>query len=99
MDGPRPAGTWTARGLAKSHRWLCCGQRYRVIQAFVDYDRTLHPVGETWTFLGHSFVPYDDGMSFFVSLDGRQEWLIRLKWDSTQQGDVLDALDAYFALI
>jgi len=52
-------------------------------------------VGEEWTFLGHSFLPHEDGMSFFVSLDGQQEWLIRLQWLPEQQGAVLDSIGEY----
>jgi hypothetical protein len=54
-------------------------QWYRVVRAFIDFDRVVHPEGEAWQFLGSSFLPYDDGMSFFVSLDGEREWHLRLQ--------------------
>ena len=38
-------------------------------------------------FLGHSFLPYEDGMSFFVSIDGINEWHLRLQWRPEEQGD------------
>ncbi len=75
--GPKPAGTWTGHKAANcgdNHHFLRAGERYEVIQAFTDYDQHLHAVGESWVFLGYSFLPYDDGMSFFVSFDGEQEW-------------------------
>jgi len=34
-------------------------------------------------------------MSFFVSLDGSQEWQIRLQWRREQQAAVLDAPNEY----
>ena len=46
------------------------GKRYRVIKAFKDFDRQDHPIGEEWTYIGTAFLPYDDGRSIFVSLDG-----------------------------
>jgi hypothetical protein len=68
-----------------------------VIQGFQDYDRHDHPVGESWTFLDHSFAAYDDGMTFFVSLDGENEWLMHLQWRPESQGDVLTFLKDYVA--
>jgi hypothetical protein len=34
-------------------------------------------------------------MSFFVSLDGTQEWHIRLQWRAEAQGHILDRLPEY----
>lgn len=93
---PQPAGTWSEQADA-SHDFLRAGRRYRVTSAFVDYDRDLHPVGETWFFLGASFLPYDDGVSLFVSFDEGQEWQIRLQWRPEEQGHILDALADYLA--
>lgn len=64
-------------------------------QEFSDYDGHTHPAGEEWMFLGYSFSPYDDGMSFFVSLDGLQEWQIQLQLRSEEQGHVLGHLPDY----
>jgi hypothetical protein len=98
MYGPKPQGTWTARAHGGGdHQSLRVGQRYRVILQFADYDKSIHPVGEEWTFLGHSFLPYEDGMSFFVSLDDVQEWHLRLQWRPEEQAEILDHLDRYLA--
>jgi hypothetical protein len=75
------------------------GRRYRVINEFLDFDRRKHPVGEEWTFLGHSFVPYEDGMSFLVSVDGKQDWPIRLQWRQEEQAHILDDLLQYVVAI
>ena len=94
--GPRPKGHWTRGGaLEKRHRFLEAGRRYRVRRAFTDFDGDTHRPGEEWIFLGTSFLPHDDGLSLFVSLDGAQEWHIRMQWRPESQGEVLDALDAY----
>ena len=50
--------------------------RYRVIREFKDDDTHVHPVGEEWTFLGSSYVPYHSGAGFAVSFDVLREWLI-----------------------
>ena len=73
------------------------GQRYAVVRAFTDFDGHVHPVGETWTYLTQSFVPYHDGLSLFVSLDGVREWRIRLQWRREQQGPIIDSLAATVA--
>lgn len=100
MQGPKPKGFWSSQVAAsrgQDHDVLRVGRTYRVIRAFRDHDRFLHRVGETWLLCGWSFLPYDDGMSFFVSLDGSQEWQIRLQWRPEEQGPVLDALEAFIA--
>jgi hypothetical protein len=100
VTGPAPHGTWTSHlpgGNGGSHQFLEPGRRYRVIKQFIDYDKVVHPAGEEWIFLGHSFLPYEDGMSFFVSLDGVQEWHIRLQWRPDEQAEILDNLASYLA--
>lgn len=100
--GPKPIGSWSGHKAANcgaSHDFLKAGKHYKIIKEFVDYDRHLHVVGEKWVFLGCSFLPYEDGMSFFVSFDGEQEWLIRLQWRPEEQGHVLDNLAEYVSAI
>ncbi|MGD9913562.1 MAG: DUF3601 domain-containing protein [Rhizobiaceae bacterium] len=85
-DWPHPS--WQA------FRHLVIGRDYRVVQAFRDFDGQAHDVGEAWTFHGHSFLPYDDGLSLFVVQDGRQRQ-IRMRWADEDQGPIVDALHAY----
>jgi hypothetical protein len=47
--------------------------------------------------MGFSFLPYDDGLSLFVSLDGKSEWHIPMQWRPEEQGTVLDNLAEYVA--
>ena len=74
------------------HLWP--GMTYRVVQAFRDFDGNEHPVGETWSFIGSSFLPYDDGLSLFVAIDGEHRQ-IRMQWREDQQGAVVDNLVDY----
>ena len=95
MEGPEPQGQWTSRLGPRDFQGLRAGQRYAVVRAFTDYDGDLHPVGETWTFLSHSFLPYEDGLSLFVSLDGTREWHLRMQWRPEQQAAIIDKLPSY----
>jgi hypothetical protein len=98
MYGPEKNGYWSgvkAANCASELQHLFAGRKYRVVREFVDHDKTLHPVGETWTFLGSSFLPYEDGLSLFVSLDKKQEWHFRMQWREEEQGSILDALRDY----
>jgi len=69
---------------------MVAGERYVVALPFVELDGDAHPVGEAWAFIGAAFLPYDDGQSLFVSLDGKQEWHIRLRWRADAQAEILD---------
>ena len=97
MQGPFPAGTYTASNPQTEFGPLTGGNRYKVVKEFTDFDHGVHPVGESWIFLGKSFSPYDDGLSLFVSLDGTQEWHIRMSWRPDDQGPIIDALGDYLA--
>ena len=98
MNGPQKIGHWSnlkAPNHTDRHQHLLAGHKYKVIREFVDYDEDKHPVGETWTFLGCSFLPYDDGLSLFVTFNGKQEWHLRMQWRKEAQANVLDALSEY----
>ena len=95
MFGPMPRGHWTTELSVPASEQFVRGERYSVVRLFTDYDQSRHAPGEMWTFLGSSFQPYDDGMSWFVSLDGRQEWQIRLLWRPEAQAPVLDRPSDY----
>ena len=77
------------------YRHLELGVRYVVSAEFRDYDGDLHSPGESWVFLGHSFLPYEDGLSLFVSPDGRSEDQIRLQSRPETQGAIIDSLSDY----
>jgi hypothetical protein len=102
MHGPEQPGKWSSLGATncgKRHQFLQSGRRYRVIRKFIDYDKDVHLPGEEWVFLGYSFLPYEDGMSFFVSLDGVREWHVRLQWIPEEQGEILDNLADYITAV
>ena len=71
------------------------GRHYKVIQAFTDFDRRVHPVGERWQFLRDAFLPYDDGLTWQVQPDEGSSWVIRMWWDERGQLEVIENLDTY----
>jgi hypothetical protein len=92
-----PKGTYTSHGVGHGFHHMTAGKRYRVIKPFKDFDGQEHPVGEEWTYIGTAFLPYDDGRSIFVSLDGEKEWHIRMQDRAEEQGPILDRLQDYVA--
>ena len=99
MYGPYPRRDASLKALncSPAFKFLRAGGRYRVIADFRDFDGDLHPVGERWEFLYESFLPYDDGQSLFVSLDGEHEWQIRLQGSADEQAHIIERLDEYIA--
>jgi Domain of unknown function (DUF3601) len=93
--GGSPKGTYSSRGLGHGYLHLIVGKRYRVVKEFRDFDGQVHPVGEEWAFIGTAFLPYDDGRSLFVSLDGDKEWHIRMQDREEEQRYILDNLSEY----
>ena len=73
---------------------LVPGKSYRVVAAFKDYDGIIHPVGETWQFTRKSFLPYEDGLSLFVKMNGL-EMQIRLQWLSESQGSIIESFSEF----
>ena len=73
---------------------LVAGRTYRVTTAFEDYDGGLHEVGETWRYVAHNFVPYDDGLTLYVERDGRERSL-RLQWRPETQGHIVSVFSDY----
>jgi hypothetical protein len=73
---------------------LIPGKIYRVTSAFEDYDGLPHSVGETWRFVSHSFLPYDDGLTLYVERDGRAG-TFRLQWRPETQGRIVSEFSSF----
>ncbi len=95
MHGPEPRGHWTGSLKSGAFQHLIPDERFEVCAPFRDYDGDGHAIGESWQFLAYSFLPHDDGLSLFVSLDGQSEWHIRLQWRPEAQGPIIDNLGLY----
>jgi hypothetical protein len=77
---------------------LVPGQTYRVVLPFKDYDQINHPVGESWRFLEKHFLPYEDGLTLVILLDG-QKMGVRLQWRGESQADIIDHFSDYVETI
>jgi len=73
---------------------LTAGQAYRVIKSFVDFDDMVHPVGETWTYEGTNFLPYDDGLTLHVLIDNKAV-VYRLQLRKEAQEDIIENFKDY----
>lgn len=82
---------------ARPFKHLQPGMRYHVIKPFFDDDCIGHPAGETWIFAGSNFLPYEDGLSLFITRDDGRVQHVRLQWRPEAQGDIIDALDRHIA--
>ncbi len=100
MHTTQSKGFWSNRTeIKRQYGILVPGHTYRVVKPFQDFDRHSHLPDETWIFLGYSFLPYDDGLSLFVSsLDGEQEWSIRMQLRAEEQQDIMQCFDKYVEL-
>ena len=101
MHGPQVAGFWAGVRSSRddnTYGVLLPGQRYRVVREFRDVDGDLHPVGESWTYLGYNFSPYYDGLSLFVALEPSGEWHIGMQLDPEAQGPIVAQFSDYVTL-
>lgn len=97
MYGPKPPGFWSQHSGAE-RKPLVLGKQYVVTKEFLDFDNDSHPPGESWRFVGSSFLPYDNGLSLFVQTT-EGEWHIRLQLDSDQQGGIWADFGAHVQLV
>lgn len=73
---------------------LIPGKSYSVIKRFVDYDGMEHAPGETWVYRGTNFLPYEDGLTLHVEVNGVAA-VYRLQWRPEKQGDIIDHFREY----
>jgi hypothetical protein len=74
---------------------LIPGRQYTIAQAFVDYYGTTYSVGETYTFLGNNFLPYEDGLTLHFA-HAFEQVSIYLQWRGETQAAIIDNLEIYF---
>lgn len=73
------------------------GHSYTVVKSFTDYDRLIHQPGETWIYQGTNFLPYEDGLTLHVSLEGRPI-VYRLQWREEEQAAIIEHFSDYVKL-
>lgn len=73
---------------------LIPGQEYIVVKPFTDYDGIVHEVGDTWTYQGTNFLPYDDGLTLHVLVNNKPV-VYRLQWRQEEQAEIIDNFKDY----
>jgi hypothetical protein len=79
---------------------LIPGQQYRVTQSFTDFDKIIHPVGESWIYIGTNFLPYDDGLTLHIKKEGiPHELICRLQWREEEQAHIIENFRDFVELV
>ena len=73
---------------------LIAGQLYLVKKPFTDFDGLVHGIGETWTYQGTNFLPYDDGLTLHVLIDNKAV-VYRLQWREDAQAEIIENFKDY----
>ena len=79
----------------KNYQHLIPGSWYQIAKTFHDFDDLPRPRGTIFRYLGYRFLPYDDGLTLFVSFGDGNESTIRLQWRSGSQAEVLEDFRIY----
>lgn len=98
MKIKKPIGYWShsrAANIGKEYGYLKANHKYCVIQEFTDCNACTHMVGETWTFLAYSYLPYDDGLQWIVTSDPAEEWMIPLYLAAEEFSKIARAISEY----
>ena len=75
---------------------LSQGQKYKVIKPFIDFDKIVHPMGETWIFITTNFLPYDDGLTLHVQAENSLDEIVyRLQWREEEQAEIIENFRDY----
>jgi hypothetical protein len=69
--------------------------RYRVVLEFRDEDGRMQEPAEEWIYRGYDFLPYDEGLTLFVTWADGGDGVIRMQWHRYAQGQVLDVFERY----
>jgi hypothetical protein len=73
---------------------LTAGQKIKVIQSFLDFDRDKVEEGTEWTFIKYSYFPYDGGYTFEF-----QEGGMRFAEIDPDSYRVMQSASSYFELM
>ena len=99
MNGPYPPGTHDNPVPPTEWDWeksrLIRGNRYRVVEFFLDADGDRHEVGEEWTFVTSMFSRFDDELTICVRQDSGDEWRIPMFWKPDAQEKVIETFSNY----
>ncbi|MFD1260068.1 DUF3601 domain-containing protein [Entomomonas asaccharolytica] len=98
MQNLKPIGFYS-KSKSENYGYLKVNNFYKIIKPFTDNDNNLHVVGEKWQYLGYSFLPYDEGLQWIVSFDGKHEMMIPLWLLLEEQRYIANNIEQFIQLI
>jgi len=102
MIGPYKQGEHASLPEPSSLDWesgrLIRNNKYAVVQAFTDFDGSLHCAGECWVFLGTLFSKFEDRLTICVKKEDGTEWRIPLCWKRVQQESIIEEFVPHYVL-
>lgn len=87
----------TRADVPQPFRHLRPGERYFVVWPFVDIIRSAIQSANAGGLVRYAFLPYEDGLTLFLTAPDGQEVQLRLQGRPDAQGSIVDALDTYLS--
>ncbi|WP_392564320.1 DUF3601 domain-containing protein [Orbus wheelerorum] len=96
MKNLQPIGFYS-KNCCEDYDYLQLNNVYKVIKNFTDCGNR-YEIGETWQYLGYSFLPYDKGLQWIFSFDGKQEFTVSLWLQLSEHKYVANNIEQYLQL-
>lgn len=71
-------------------------RKYRVKKAFLDARKSVHRVGESWTFAGYLPNGFGEGTAIFATADDSSQVIFAIDWNSDESNLGLENVRDYF---
>lgn len=71
------------------------GTSYRVVKSFLDAAKSVHPVGETWTYLGYLPSGFAEATYISVANQEQSHGGFAIPWDDSAES-VVNNMQLYF---
>ena len=71
-------------------------RNYQVKKAFIDSRKTVHKVGESWTFVGYLPNGFGEGTAIFAVAADASPVIFAIDWNSNENNLRLDNVRDYF---
>lgn len=75
--------------------YLVPGRKYRIKQAFLDSRKSVHRIGEIWTYWAYLPSGFGEGTAIFATDDSGKDCNFAIDWNSTANNLGLENLRDY----
>ena len=76
--------------------FLFPGKKYRVTKTFLDARKSVHRVGESWSFLGYLPSGFGEATLIYAKTDDSTPCNFAIDWNSTESNLGLENIREYF---